>query len=98
MFNAMKALLLSLTLSLALPGALCAEDLFYALQLDPLGGKRLDSYGVDRSWSVVPQEGQEFDGVPFYLTTKLQLQGTGDARDNRFYPTRATGLHVQQRA
>ena len=98
--TSMKTLLLSLALlgALAAPVPAAEPPRFVALSLDDLGWKRLDSYGPDSSWSVVPRELQQLGGVSFFLSAKMQFHGTGDARDNRFYPTHLKGLAVDQRA
>jgi RNA polymerase sigma factor (sigma-70 family) len=81
------------------PAALgAAEDLrFTTISLEQTGGKTLASYPPEKDWTAVPKGLQTFDGVPFDVLIKLQLQGIVDATNNRMYPARVMGIPVQQR-
>lgn len=94
----MKRLLLFLVFGLALSLRAAEDARFFSLPIDEVGGKRLEIYGPDNPWSSVPLDLQTFGGVPFQLSSKLQLQGTGDAKSSRWYPTRYTGIAVGRRA
>src|SRR5436190_2443556 len=96
----MKTILVTLAVLLTFIGSVCAADEpeFTLVLLENLTGKRLSSYASDNAMFNVPKGRQTFGGVPFDMEWKLHLHGTTDARDDRFYPTRITGIPVQQPA
>src|SRR5688572_2499687 len=85
-------------LALATASLPAADDSrFSTLPLEQVGAKPLATYAPGTAWGSVPQGRQTFGGVPFDVLSKLQLQGTVDARNNRSYPARVIGIPVQQR-
>ncbi len=71
---------------------------FITFSLEKFDGKLFASYAPGSSdWTLVPIGNLNFGGVPFHLTTKLQLQGNSDSKDGRYYPSRVIGVPVHER-
>jgi RNA polymerase sigma factor (sigma-70 family) len=111
LYAKLKTAALTLTLALALiSGGFAVGSLrtpkttikpstqFYPLALENLEeSKPLSSYGSNDLWWPVPTGAQVFAGVPFRVTTKLQMHANIEAKDERFYPERIVGIPVHQR-
>jgi hypothetical protein len=96
----MKTILVTLAVLLTVVGSVRAADEpeFTLVLLENLTGRRLSSYTSENAVFNMPKGRQTFGGVPFDVEWKLHLHGTTDARDDRFYPTRITGIPIQQPA
>jgi RNA polymerase sigma factor (sigma-70 family) len=71
---------------------------FITFPLEKFDGILFASYAPGSSdWTLVPIGNLNFGGVPFHLTTKLQLQGNSDSKDGRYYPSRVMGIPVHER-
>jgi len=70
---------------------------FYPIALENLGPRPLASYPPQDPWTSVSTGAQVLGGVPFQITTKLQLHANIEAKDQRLYPQRIMGIPVYRR-
>jgi hypothetical protein len=86
-------------LAWGLAGALClaamaaekeaaATNRFYPAPLEPFYQRLLASYRTNEAFGSVPRGMMEFDGVPFRMFGKIEMNGMGPTRANNFFPTR----------
>ncbi len=75
-----------------------AAGKFYPVALDSFYQRQLDSYGPNDAWGVVPQGVVEFDGIPFHMFGKIEMNGIGASRSQDFKPPRVGEIPVHRRA
>jgi hypothetical protein len=69
---------------------------FYPLPLKAYYQRSLASYTARDAWGAVPRGLQRFDGIPFQMDGKIELNGMGPTRDNNFMPTRVGEIPVNR--
>src|SRR4051794_30527874 len=82
------------------PKAAAAPPSYAPFQPVPLNGfyqRLLSSYSAREAWGAVPRGLQRYDGIPFLLEGKIELNGMGPTRDNNFMPTRLREIPVNRR-
>jgi hypothetical protein len=91
-----------------LVGALCstaaeaeptgaATNRFYPVSLELFYQRLLASYRTNETFGAVPRGVTEFDGVPFRMFGKIEINGMGPTRANNFFPTRVGEIPVKRR-
>ncbi|MDB6032089.1 MAG: hypothetical protein JWM16_2427 [Verrucomicrobiales bacterium] len=80
-------------------GALAASsEPFYPVPLAGFYQRLLGSYTAREAWGAVPRGLHKFDGVPFLLEGKIEMNGMGASRDNNFMAARVGEIPVNRRA
>jgi carboxypeptidase family protein len=85
--------------SLALLSLLIGVTFSSAAEFDPVDlssvlQKRLSTYKPNESWAAPPRGRQVLAGVPFQIEGKIEVTGLGAARDDKFFPTRVSGIKI----
>lgn len=71
---------------------------FYPVSLEGFYQRALSNYGPNVSWGAVPRGLVEFEGVPFHMQGKIELNGMAATRNRNFMPTRLGEIPVKRRA
>jgi hypothetical protein len=88
----------TLVLCVILFGAAAGGAEFHPVDLSPVLQKRLSEYKPPESWSAPPRGSQVLAGVPFEIEGKIEVTGLGAARDDKFFPTRVSGIKIARKA
>jgi RNA polymerase sigma factor (sigma-70 family) len=71
---------------------------FHPVALERFYQRLFASYNGSQSWGIVPRGVVEFDGVPFRMFGKIEMNGMGSSRDRGFLPPRVGEIPVNGRA
>ena len=71
---------------------------YHPVNLDDFYQRRFADYQPTDSWAQVPRGETNFDGVPFRMFGKIDLNGLGRARDGEFHAPRVGEIPVGRRA
>ena len=71
---------------------------FHPVLLDDFYQRQFADYRPTESWAQVPRGETNFNGVPFLMVGKIDLNGLGRARDGEFHPPRVGEVPVGRRA
>ena len=98
---------MKICLAWVLAGVLCltataaeeaaATNRFHPVALEPFYQRLLASYRTNEPFGAVPRGVMEFDGIPFRMFGKIEMNGMGPTRANNFYPTRVGEIPVKRR-
>ena len=74
-----------------------SSEPFQPVPLNKFYQRLLSSYTARDAWGAVPRGLQRYDGIPFLMEGKIELNGLGPTRDGNFMPTRVGEIPVNRR-